>query len=146
MFLAPYSTAVQVPVFERLFPHVGAAIYVVGIVSFVATRLFGLPVTEMPDALHVVIALAAGVAGVGFLVHFRRILARRRVEVVLYTMMTGHLLLSSALHVWSLVTRSNEWIGLFPDWYPYLATTYFALFAWLCWRFPRTGPTVGRSS
>jgi len=126
----------KLPPFIRLFPRVGAAIYLTGIVSFVATSILELPVTEMPDVLHAVILLAAAIAGFGFLLHFRRILARGPLETVLYALVTCHLLLSAVLHAWSLAAGSNEWIGLFPPWYPYLAMAYFVFFAWLCWRFP----------
>lgn len=124
--------------FDRLFPRIGAAIYVTGIVSFIATRILDLPVAEMPVALHAVILVAAAVAGFGFLLHFRQILARGSLETVAYALVTGHLLLSAVLHAWSLASGSNAWIGLFPEWYPYLAIAYFAVFAWLCWRFPST--------
>ena len=122
--------------FSRLFPRIGAAIYLTGIASFLVTRILELPVTEMPDVLHAIILVAATVAGLGFLLSFRHIIARGPLQTVLYGLVTCHLLLSAALHAWSLASGSNQWIGVFPSWYPYLAMAYFALFAWLCWRFP----------
>ena len=128
----------KLPAFSRLFPRIGAAVYLMGIVSFLATSILELPVTEMPDVLHAVILVAAAVAGVGFLLEFRQILARGPLQTVLYGLVTCHLLISAVLHAWSLASGSNQWISVFPPWYPYLAMAYFALFAWLCWRFPRT--------
>ena len=82
--------------------------------------------------MHVAIILAAGYSGIGFVVYFNKgIFSGARTKVI-YLLIIFHLLLSAILHAFSIISGSNQWITIFPDWYPYLAVVYFAVFGCYC--------------
>ena len=120
------------PTYKSTFSKVGAYIYAAGIVSFIASLLFRFPVQEMPNVVHAVILIAAGYSGIGFLIYFRRAVLPSMVQRIIYLLILLHLSASAILHLYSIVLKSNQWITVFPGWYPYVAVVYFAIFSRFC--------------
>lgn len=118
--------------YRSTFSRVGAFIYAGGIASFIASLVVGFPVREMPEAVHLVILIAAGYSGIGFLVYARRAVLHGTAHRVIYVLILLHLNGSAVLHLYSIALETNQWISVFPAWYPYLAIVYFGVFGAFC--------------
>ena len=103
-----------------------------GIVGLIGSLLFRFPVQEMPNVAHFVILIAAGYSGIGFLIYFRRAVLPSMAQRIVYVLILLHLSASAILHLYSIVLESNQWMTVFPGWYPYLAVVYFGIFSRFC--------------
>ena len=120
--------------YQTTFSKVAALIYGFGILSFLGIIAFNFPVQEMPDPFHYIILVLGGYSGIGFLVYHRKVLLSRPFQWVIYWLIAVHLLGSTLLHLYSLLFETNQWITVFPPWYPFLAIAYFSFFAYFSFR------------
>ncbi len=88
-----------------------------------ASVVFRFPVQKMPDVVHIVILIAASYSGIGFVIYFRRAVLSSVLQRTIYMLIAVHLCGSAVMHLYSIVFQTNRWITVFPDWYPYLASS-----------------------
>lgn len=119
--------------YKNSFPKVGAAVYLMGIVSFIASLVFKFPIQEMPDIMHYIILFAGTYSGLGFLFYFNKIISQTILVKFIYILIIIHLLGSAYMHAYSLWFHTNEWIYFFPNWYKFFAIAYFTPFGVLCY-------------
>ena len=120
--------------YAKSFARVATLIYCMGIIMLILSLIGILPITEMPNFVHYVIILFAGYGGIGFIVYSRKVKFKNIPDKIVFGLIIFHLNISAILHIYSIIANSNEWIGAFPEWYPYLAIVYFASFAYYSFR------------
>jgi len=111
------------------FSIIAGLTYCIGITGFIMNIINQFPIQEMPDVIHVVILVLAGYSGMGFVLYFRKVPFKSIGDKTLYSLIAFHLCLSAILHLYSLIYNTNEWITVFPAWYPYFGLLYFVVFA-----------------
>ncbi len=119
-------------------------LYVAGAVLHALSLLGLLPIHQMPMVVHYVITSVGGFAGVGLIVGWKRVTFGSTRDRVIYGLICIHLLGSAGVHLYSIVTRSNAWIHVFPHWYSYIAVGYFLGFAYFCVVLSRALPNPGK--
>ena len=100
----------------RTFAKVALLPYIGGTVAHALRLIYKFPILETPIWLHWGIVVVGGYAGFGFIYHLRKIRFRGIPDKILYGLVIFHLDGSVIMHAYSLITRSNDWMGIFPMW------------------------------
>jgi len=91
--------------------------------------VFKFPIEQMPILIHTVLVVLAGYAGLGYILHFKKVDFANFLDKFIYILILLHLSTTAIMHLYSIIFKTNKWITVFPFWYSYLAIGYFALFA-----------------
>lgn len=121
--------------FLKSFGKVGAIAYSSGI----AVHLLRLLLPNFPSDIISLwfdawIVLAAAYAAAGFGLFWRRILFWNKLHVILYPVITVHLLGYSAFHAYTFLAGHRQTHNLFPAEYSYAVVLLMGVFAWFSWR------------
>lgn len=101
--------------------------------AHVLRLIYEFPIVEAPFIIHWVVVLFGGYATAGFVWYIRQIDFQGFMDKLLYGLVIFHLGGSVVLHAYSLITRSNDWMGFFSMGYSYFAILYFVGLGGYCW-------------
>jgi len=116
--------------YRETFLKAGTLVLAAGTVAHVLRLSVGLPVIEMPDSIHAILVVLPAYAGLGCIVHARRIDLAGVHRKVIFGLITALLLFTAVMHFYSIVARDNQWLGRFPMWYSVLAAIVYCAFAY----------------
>ena len=108
----------------RTFAKAAILPYIGGTVAHTLRLIFKFPVEQAPNWIHWPIVVLGGYASLGFILFFKKIKFRGRLDKLLYALVFFHLLSSVIMHAYSLVVQNSN--CRFPMWYSYFAIIYFA--------------------
>ena len=126
------------PFYYRTFAKVAVIPYVGGTVAHTLRLIYKFPIIEMPSWIHWVIVLVGGYVVTGFVLFAHKIEFRSIIDKVLYGLVICHLGASVVLHLYSIIMRSNDWLGVFPMEFSYFALLYFIGFGLFLLLYDRT--------
>ncbi len=115
----------------RTFAKVALVPYVGGSIAHTLRLIYEFPIVEAPHWIHWGIVLIGGYASIGFIIFVRAISFTDIWDKVAYGLVIFHLGGSVILHSYSLLV-SNNWMGIFPLNFSYLAVGYFLLLGLYC--------------
>ena len=117
--------------YRSSFSRLTAILYTAGALLHFSRVVSGFSPTDIPFFVDWVVALAALYGGVGFLLFFGELGPPSRWRRVVSGIMVFHLLVSTVLHVYILVTGSHSVLGVFPVAYSAGSIFGFLGFAWV---------------
>jgi|GEM_PF-1289153 len=121
-------------ILKNSFTIIAIITYSIGMVGHILVLLTGQAGSEMPNAVHWIVLLLAGYAGLGFLINFKIIPFVNLLDKMLYLLVMIHLLSSALIHLYSILFQTNNWLKVFDYSYSYFAVVYFALFGYYSFR------------
>lgn len=111
--------------FFRTFAKLAIVPYVGGTVANILRLIYKFSLTESPFWIHWAIVVICGYVVTGFIWFVRKIEFQGTWDKFLYGTVILHLGVSVLTHLYSIITRSNSWMGIFPLNYSYFALVYF---------------------
>lgn len=113
--------------------HAVAVLYTGGSIAQLLKLMVDFPWQAMPFIIDWVI-VGLGCVGAASLAAQTSHVAYRGVwEKPVHFLIIAHLLVSVALHLWTLVVASHDLYSVFPYSYSYFGLLYFVFFAWRSW-------------
>lgn len=113
------------------FLKVGAFLLAGGAIVHVLRLASGQPEIQMqmPVASHVLLVVVPAYTGFGCIVYARRINLAGVFRKVVFALILVLLFITTAMHLYSLVTHDNRWLGIFPMWFSVVAAVLYSSFA-----------------
>ena len=111
------------------FLKVGAFVLTAGVVAHVIHITIGLPLTQMPVSLHAVLVVLPSYAVFGCIIYARQIELDGVLRKITFALVTGLLVTTVVMHLYSILAQDSEWYGIFPMWYSVMAIFIYAGFA-----------------
>lgn len=120
--------------YRHTFAKVATITYGSGLVAHILNLAGILPVQHMLQWMHAIVGILAGYSGIGFIYYIRKVPLKNMTDRIVYNLIIFHLNISAILHAYSIITNSNNWIQVFPDWWSYAALFYFGAFGYYSFR------------
>ena len=111
--------------YYKTFARVALLPYVGGTIIHILRLIYDFPIEQMPNAVHWVVVVIGGYAGVGLIVFANRVPFENLWDKVGYGLLIFHLDGSVVFHAYILIAGSNDVLRIFPYWYSFLAVAYF---------------------
>lgn len=133
MFCRIRNTKLDLTV-NNLFAKVAVLTYCLGAIAHIVVLVSGHPGDQMPIAIHWIVTLFAGYAGVGFILNIKRMSFKNFSDRFFYGLVLIHLITSAIIHAYSIIWSTNEWLTYFSNTYSYFAVVYFITFGYYSYR------------
>jgi len=111
------------------FLKVGIFVFAGGVVAHVLRLSVGLPVTQTPVSIHVLLVVLPAYTAFGCIVYARRIDLAGVWQKIILALIIGLLFITALMHLYSIVAHDNSWLGIFPMWYSVGAVIVYGGFA-----------------
>lgn len=115
---------------RRTFLKVGAFVLAAGVLAHILRLTVGLPVTQTPDFIHVLLVVLPSYAVFGCIVYWRQIDFPGVFPKTVFALIIGLFLVTAIMHAYSIVANTSAWLGIFPMWYSVLAAFLYGSFAY----------------
>ncbi len=113
--------------------HAVAVLYTGGSIAQLLKLMVDFPWQAMPFVIDWVIVVLGSVGAATLAAQTSHIAYRGIWEKPVHFLIIAHLLVSVALHLWTIFEASHDLYSVFPCSYSYFGLLYFVFFAWRSW-------------
>ena len=126
------STPMSSPT-TKLGLRAAAVLYTGGSIAQLMKLMIDFPWQAVPFIIDWVIVVLGCVGAATLVAQTSQIAYRGAWEKPVHFLIIVHLLVSVALHLWTIVQASHDFFSAFPYSYSYFGLVYFVFFAWRSW-------------
>ena len=109
---------------------VGAFVLVGGVIVHILRLTVGVPLLEMPMAVHAYLVVLPSYAVFGMMLFWRRIDLAGLYRPIVFSLIVALFLITVGMHCYSIIAEDNEWYRIFPMWYSVFSVFAYGGFAY----------------
>lgn len=126
--------------YRKTFSKAGALAYLGEAGAHVLILCSGFRLVSLPFIADWFFAVLGSYCAVGLLVFARKLRYRGAWDRFLHGLITLHILISVALHLYIIITGSHAILLIFKQWYSFIGLAYCLCFAYWLWRVQVSNP------